>query len=175
MNPLIYAVLAIICVGALGFALVPSLMGGSRADKRIKAMQGDVQANRRQISAERARDARRRDIAVTLKQQTAALERRRKHIPLQDQLYQAGMEGIVLFVLLQLLVRSPALRDRPGFLTGTFLAGYGVARFIGEFFRQPDAHLGFLFAGATMGQLLSLPMIAVGLFLITRSKRAATA
>lgn len=92
-----------------------------------------------------------------------------------SQLYQAGMEGIVLFVLLQLLVRSPALRDRPGFLTGTFLAGYGVARFIGEFFRQPDAHLGFLFAGATMGQLLSLPMIAVGLFLITRSKRAATA
>ena len=50
----------------------------------------------------------------------------------------------------------------PLVLSGVFLAGYGVARFIGEFFRQPDAHLGFLFAGATMGQLLSLPMMVVG-------------
>jgi phosphatidylglycerol:prolipoprotein diacylglycerol transferase len=46
-----------------------------------------------------------------------------------------------------------------------------VARFIGEFFRQPDAHLGFLFAGATMGQLLSLPMMAVGAWLVLRGMR----
>jgi phosphatidylglycerol:prolipoprotein diacylglycerol transferase len=52
-----------------------------------------------------------------------------------------------------------------------FLGGYGIARFIGEFFRQPDAHLGFLFAGATMGQLLSLPMIAVGALLVLRGMR----
>lgn len=89
-----------------------------------------------------------------------------------SQLYQAAMEGVVLFVLLQALVRVPALRARRGFLTGVFLAGYGTARMIGEFFRQPDAHLGFLFAGATMGQLLSLPMLAVGLWLIARSRPA---
>lgn len=92
MSPLIYAILAVICVGALGFALVPQLMGSSRADKRIKAMQGDVQANRRQMSADRMRDARRRDISQTLKAQSAALEKRRRHISLQDQLYQAGMK-----------------------------------------------------------------------------------
>jgi tight adherence protein B len=92
MNPLIYAILAAVCVGALGFALVPQLMGGSRADKRIKAMQGDVQANRRQVNADRVRETRRRDIAQTLRTQTAALEKRKKRIPLQDQLYQAGMK-----------------------------------------------------------------------------------
>ena len=59
---------------------------------------------------------------------------------------------------------------RPGFLTGAFLAGYAVARIIGEVFRQPDAFLGFLFAGATMGQLLSLPMLAVGLALMLRAR-----
>jgi phosphatidylglycerol:prolipoprotein diacylglycerol transferase len=90
-----------------------------------------------------------------------------------SQLYQAFLEGVCLFVLLQLLLRSPAIRARSGFVTGAFLAGYGVARGIGELFRQPDAHLGFLFAGATMGQLLSLPMIAVGAWLMLRSRRAA--
>jgi len=59
----------------------------------------------------------------------------------------------------------------PLVLSGVFLEGYGVARFIGEFVRQPDAHLGFLFAGATMGQLLSLPMIAVGAWLVLRGMR----
>ena len=63
--------------------------------------------------------------------------------------------GVVLFVLLQVLVRIPSIRARRGFVAGAFLAGYGVARGIGELFRQPDAYLGFLFAGATMGQLLS--------------------
>ena len=59
----------------------------------------------------------------------------------------------------------------PLVLSGVFLGGYGVARLIGEFFRQPDAHLGFLFAGATMGQLLSLPMVAVGAWLVLRGIR----
>jgi phosphatidylglycerol:prolipoprotein diacylglycerol transferase len=53
-----------------------------------------------------------------------------------------------------------------------FIAGYGMARIIGEFFRQPDGHLGFLFAGATMGQLLSLPMLLVGGWLMLRPQRA---
>jgi phosphatidylglycerol:prolipoprotein diacylglycerol transferase len=88
-----------------------------------------------------------------------------------SQLYQAGLEGLCLFTLLMVLVYRPSVRARVGVLSGVFLAGYGVARFIGEFFRQPDAHLGFLFAGATMGQLLSLPMIAVGALLVLRGMR----
>jgi phosphatidylglycerol:prolipoprotein diacylglycerol transferase len=88
-----------------------------------------------------------------------------------SQLYQAGLEGVCLFILLMVLVSRPSIRARVGVLSGVFLAGYGVARFTGEFFRQPDAHLGFLFAGATMGQLLSLPMMLVGAWLIARGWR----
>ncbi len=89
-----------------------------------------------------------------------------------SQLYQASMEGVILLVVLALLCRNPAIRARFGTLTGVFLVGYGVARIIGEFFRQPDAFLGFLFAGATMGQLLSLPMILAGAWLIARAQPA---
>ena len=87
-----------------------------------------------------------------------------------SQLYQAGLEGLALFALLMALVWNPAIRAKRGFVAGAFLAGYGAARFVGEFFRQPDAHLGFLFAGATMGQLLSVPMIAVGAWLMLRAR-----
>jgi phosphatidylglycerol:prolipoprotein diacylglycerol transferase len=80
-----------------------------------------------------------------------------------SQLYEAFLEGVVLFVLLAVLWRWTRARLHPGLLTGVFLAGYGIARFGVEFFRQPDANLGFLFAGATMGQLLSLPLVAAGL------------
>ena len=89
-----------------------------------------------------------------------------------SQLYQAGMEGVILFVLLQVLIHRPALRARYGFVSGAFLAGYGVARIVGELFRQPDAQLGFLFAGITMGQLLSLPMVFIGVWLMWRSRPA---
>ena len=61
------------------------------------------------------------------------------------------------------------------FGAGVFFIGYGVARITAEFFREPDAYLGFLFQGATMGQLLCLPMIAFGLWLIRRANRAADA
>lgn len=88
-----------------------------------------------------------------------------------SQLYQAFLEGLFLFVVLQILARDPRVRARPGLLTGVFLAGYGLARIIGEFFRQPDAHLGFLAGGVTMGQLLSLPMVAVGAWLVARARR----
>ena len=87
-----------------------------------------------------------------------------------SQLYQAFLEGACLFALLMWLARSERIRSKPGFLAGAFLAGYGVARIIGEVFRQPDAHLGFLFAGATMGQVLSVPMILVGAWLMLRAK-----
>ena len=79
-----------------------------------------------------------------------------------SQLYEAVMEGLVLFLVVFLLSRRHSIRARFGLLTGVFLMGYGVARIIGEFFRQPDPFLGFLWAGATMGQLLCIPMILAG-------------
>lgn len=85
-----------------------------------------------------------------------------------SQLYQAALEGVALFALLQLLLRFPRLRARRGFLTGAFLAGYGVARLIGEMFREPDAHLGYLLGPLTMGMLLSVPMVAAGAWLMAR-------
>ena len=87
-----------------------------------------------------------------------------------SQLYQAALEGLLLFLLLFALSRVQGLRARFGLLTGMFLIGYGLARIGGEFFRQPDAFLGFLFAGATMGQLLSVPMVLAGLWLVLRAK-----
>jgi phosphatidylglycerol:prolipoprotein diacylglycerol transferase len=88
-----------------------------------------------------------------------------------SQLYEAGLEGIGLFILLLALVRFTRARERPGLLTGAFIAGYGVARVIAEMFREPDPQLGFLAFGTTMGQLLSLPLIVVGLWLIARACR----
>jgi phosphatidylglycerol---prolipoprotein diacylglyceryl transferase len=100
-----------------------------------------------------------------------------------SQLYEAAMEGVILgLIMLWLVLRAGALK-RPWTLAGTFFAGYGVSRFIVEFFRQPDAQfisegnpLGLAFHvngwGLTMGQTLSLPMILIGLVLIARAKRA---
>ena len=81
-----------------------------------------------------------------------------------SQLYQALLEGLTLFVLIWWFARKP----RPaGAVAGLFLAGYAVFRSIAEFFRQPDAHLGFLaFDWLTMGQLLSLPMLLAGIGLM---------
>jgi phosphatidylglycerol:prolipoprotein diacylglycerol transferase len=76
-----------------------------------------------------------------------------------SQLYEAGLEGLVLLLLIYLLHR---LEVRRGIPTFTFLLGYGCFRFLVEFVREPDSHLGFLWGGATMGQLLSLPMILAG-------------
>jgi phosphatidylglycerol:prolipoprotein diacylglycerol transferase len=87
-----------------------------------------------------------------------------------SQLYQAGLEGLVLLAVMVVLSRQEAVRARAGLLTGAFLCGYAVARIIGEFFREPDAYLGYLYAGATMGQLLSLPMLLLGLVLIARAR-----
>jgi phosphatidylglycerol:prolipoprotein diacylglycerol transferase len=98
-----------------------------------------------------------------------------EHLPRHpSQLYQAGMEGLCLFVLLFILERA-GLRRRPGLVTGAFLLGYAIARTIGELFRQPDAQLGFLIFGTTMGQLLSIPMVLGGLWLIIRARPVAAA
>ena len=88
-----------------------------------------------------------------------------------SQLYQASLEGLALFAVLVLLAYRGEALARRGRLTGTFLAGYAIARLIGELFRQPDANIGFLLAGTTMGQLLSLPMLAAGIGLILWSRR----
>lgn len=82
-----------------------------------------------------------------------------------SQLYEAALEGAVLFVILALMVRAGALR-RPGLLTGTFAVAYGIARCFAELFREPDAQLGFLWGGLTMGMLLSVPMIVAGALIV---------
>jgi len=79
-----------------------------------------------------------------------------------SQLYEAALEGVVLFVVLALLVRSGALK-RPGVVTGVFALGYGVARMTCELFREPDPQLGFLWGGMTMGMLLCIPLILAGI------------
>lgn len=91
-----------------------------------------------------------------------------------SQLYQAALEGVVLFVLLAILAWRTRTLAHPGRMAGVFLAGYALARGIGELFRQPDAQLGFLAAGLTMGQILCLPMLLVGLYLIIRSAKNQT-
>lgn len=88
-----------------------------------------------------------------------------------SQLYEAALEGLVLFAVLYLLTRYTAAPKKPGFISGAFLAGYGIARFGVEFFREPDEQLGFLFMGATMGQLLCIPMIVAGTWLMARAKK----
>ena len=88
-----------------------------------------------------------------------------------SELYEAFLEGAVLFIVMLVLSRREGLRERFGLLTGVFLAGYAIARIIGECFREPDAFLGFLSFGTTMGQILSIPMLLVGLWFIFRARR----
>jgi phosphatidylglycerol:prolipoprotein diacylglycerol transferase len=90
-----------------------------------------------------------------------------------SQLYEAGLEGLALLVILHLLWRNEAIRLRRGTLSGVLLLGYGLARAFVEFFRQPDDFLGFLWGGATMGQLLSMPLMLAGILMIVKAKRRA--
>lgn len=88
-----------------------------------------------------------------------------------SQLYEAGLEGALLAIILGLLFWKTQVRHRPGFLGGVFLAGYGASRFFVEYFRNPDQHL-IEFAertGLSMGQWLTVPMILIGLYLIFTS------
>ena len=89
-----------------------------------------------------------------------------------SELYEAFMEGVVLFTILFFLQSRTTLRERPGALSGIFLIGYAVARIIGEMFRQPDPQLGFLFLGVTMGQVLSVPLLLAGAWLVWRAAPA---
>jgi len=83
-----------------------------------------------------------------------------------SQLYEATLEGIVLFIVLALMVRAGALK-RPGLVSGSFLLGYGIARVICEQFREPDVQLGFLWGGLTMGMILCIPLMLAGIGLLT--------
>ncbi|MEI6484898.1 MAG: prolipoprotein diacylglyceryl transferase [Sphingomonadales bacterium] len=83
-----------------------------------------------------------------------------------SQLFEAGLEGVVLFALLNILFWRSDARLRPGLLAGLFGIGYGLSRVIIENYREPDRQLGILSTGLTMGQTLSLPLLAVGLLLI---------
>jgi phosphatidylglycerol:prolipoprotein diacylglycerol transferase len=83
-----------------------------------------------------------------------------------SQLYQFALEGILLFVLVWVYSSKPRAALR---VSGVFLIGYGVQRFVVEFVRQPDSHLNYVaFDWMTQGQLLSVPMIALGLYLLVR-------
>lgn len=88
-----------------------------------------------------------------------------------SQLYEAALEGLALFVILNLLARTDWAKARPGVVIGAFLFGYGVFRTAVEFVREPDAHLGFIFAGVTMGQILSFPMIIAGIAFLVYANR----
>jgi phosphatidylglycerol---prolipoprotein diacylglyceryl transferase len=83
-----------------------------------------------------------------------------------SQLYEAALEGFLLLIVLGAMVRLGALK-RPGLITGTFAVGYGAIRIFCEFFREPDAQLGFLWGGLTMGMLLSIPLIMAGIAALT--------
>jgi phosphatidylglycerol:prolipoprotein diacylglycerol transferase len=87
-----------------------------------------------------------------------------------SQLYEAGLEGIVLFTILAIMIRLGALK-RPGLVLGSFVALYGLARITGEMFREPDPQLGFLWGGLTMGMLLSVPMVIAGAIIIMQTLR----
>ncbi|WP_353184352.1 prolipoprotein diacylglyceryl transferase [Bosea sp. (in: a-proteobacteria)] len=99
-----------------------------------------------------------------------------------SQLFEAFSEGLLLFALVNILVWTGWLR-RPGFVAGVFGIGYAVARIVCEFFREPDPQLGFLFGtsvdalsgGITMGMLLSVPVLLIGIWLVLRSRREAAA
>lgn len=87
-----------------------------------------------------------------------------------SQLYEAALEGLVLFAVLYGCTRSARLKAKAGVLSGIFLISYALARTCVEQFREPDQQLGYFFGGAvTMGQMLSAPMLLMGCYLIVRS------
>ncbi len=92
-----------------------------------------------------------------------------------SQLYEAALEGLVLFAVLAILTWQLKKLRQPGFISGTFVIGYGISRIIVEFFRLPDPQLGYLAGGwFTMGMLLSIPIILLGFCLIATAQGRAT-
>lgn len=87
-----------------------------------------------------------------------------------SQLYEAVLEGLLLFIILWRMATKTHALEKPGTLAGMFIAGYGIARFIVEFFREPDVQLGLLTGGLSMGQLLCIPMIGLGLWVMQQAR-----
>ena len=83
-----------------------------------------------------------------------------------SQLYEAFFEGFLLFIIMLLFIKFTNILNKKGLITALFLSCYGSFRFMIEFFREPDANIGLLYFNFSMGQLLSLPMIIVGLYFI---------
>ena len=91
-----------------------------------------------------------------------------------SQLYEAALEGLVLFIVLRMLTHSILKLKAPGFVAGAFVAGYGLSRIIVEFFRVPDVQLGYLAGGwLTMGMILSIPMVLAGAWAMATAKQRA--
>lgn len=83
-----------------------------------------------------------------------------------SQLYEAFFEGIVLFFLLNIFYLRKGIRAKQGFVSGLFLIGYSIIRISVENYREPDAHLGFIAMYMTMGQIVTLPMLMIGVYLV---------
>ncbi|MDA0764456.1 MAG: prolipoprotein diacylglyceryl transferase [Proteobacteria bacterium] len=88
-----------------------------------------------------------------------------------SQLYEAFFEGFLLFLILLTLLQFKKVLEKNGLLCGLFISLYGIFRFFIEFVREPDAHIGLLYLNFTMGQLLCLPMLIIGIFFIINSYR----
>lgn len=88
-----------------------------------------------------------------------------------SQLYEAFLEGLLSFIILMSLAKFTKIQDKKGFLSGLFLIFYASSRIFVEQFREPDEQLGLFFGYITMGQILSLPLIIVGLIVIFRSRK----
>lgn len=89
-----------------------------------------------------------------------------------SQLYEAFFEGLVLLIILTVLALRYRGLEKPGLISGVFLIGYGIFRAGIEFFREPDIQIGYLFGFLTMGQILCVPMILFGSFMLFRSLKA---
>jgi phosphatidylglycerol:prolipoprotein diacylglycerol transferase len=89
-----------------------------------------------------------------------------------SQLYEAGLEGIILLLVLAVLIYAFHALKKPGFVSGVFVCGYALSRIFVEFFREPDAQLGYLLGTnwLTMGMVLSSPMILLGIWAIVRAR-----
>ncbi len=90
-----------------------------------------------------------------------------------SQLYESTLEGLVLFIVIALLITRYDALKKPGLVIGTFLAGYGIARILVEFVRQPDEGVGLFLDVVTRGQLLSAPLLLLGLWIVWRAIRNA--
>jgi phosphatidylglycerol:prolipoprotein diacylglycerol transferase len=88
-----------------------------------------------------------------------------------SQLYEAGLEGLVVFVIVRIATHRFQALAHPGRASGLFALGYGLSRIIVEFFREPDVQLGYFFGFITMGMILSLPLVAIGIWLLLRSRQ----